>query len=127
MSCGGRTGNRAASFPSRGSIFLSLILTLYSFFGAPAMLDEHFNEVLMNHDPDALEQMLEEEARNNIQTWMNTLSATNQAIIYKRYFLDIPYDEIEKEMRISSGALRVRVHRSLKTLETFLESTGFSH
>lgn len=70
---------------------------------------------------DIEEEFFKEEQARRLRTVLQRLQPFEQDIVVLRFFEEFSFAEVAKAVGMTEGAVRVRIHRILKTLKVFLE------
>jgi RNA polymerase sigma-70 factor (ECF subfamily) len=68
------------------------------------------------HEADGLEHLSREERRNYLQQALDALPETDAVVVTLFYYEELSLEEIEEVTGLSSGNIRIRLHRSRKKL-----------
>lgn len=80
---------------------------------------QEFHEVETNED--FIEDFARAQNQKNVKKALSELEETDRQIILLRYFEELSTSNTAKALTMKEGALRVRIHRVLKKLQTILE------
>lgn len=72
---------------------------------------------------DIEERLMRLEKKERVREVLQRLSPFEQHMVILRFFEELPFTEIAKALDMKEGAIRVRLHRILKGLKTYLEKT----
>lgn len=70
---------------------------------------------------DFIEDFAREQSIKNVKTALLELEEKDQQIVILRYFEELSTSDVAKALNMKEGALRVRIHRTLKKLEDILQ------
>jgi len=82
------------------------------------------NRFSQSHDvPDAGVEALSQRQQESVALWkaVRQLKASEQYVIYLRYFLELSVDETAEALDIAPGTVKSRLHRALKQLRLVVE------
>lgn len=69
---------------------------------------------------DFIEDFAREQSIKNVKTALSELEEKDRQIVVLRYFEELSTADVAKALKMKEGALRVRIHRTLKKLEDIL-------
>ena len=87
-------------------------------------LDE-LAEVLPDDSSDVVSQAEQNALNRALRAFLGTLPAQTRQIFMARYYFTKPVKEIAEECGMTSGAVKMLLHRTRKKLRTYLQEEGF--
>lgn len=79
---------------------------------------QEYEEIETNED--FIEDLAREQSIKNVKTALSELEEKDRQIVILRYFEELSTADVAKAIGMKEGALRVRIHRTLKKLEDIL-------
>lgn len=93
---------------------------LRSFNRYLAALQRYFLNAPEPESPSAEHESLEQIQSQTLWQTVRALSQPYQQVIYLRYFLEMPVEEVAQALAIPTGTVKSRLHRGLKMLQSAL-------
>lgn len=139
-----RTGDADLAEALTANVFVTVVRKLHQCRGEPVAwlwaivrneLARHFREhrrhdsletadavEVAADDRSPLDNLVDEEYRQRLRQALARLSDEQQAIVFMKFFEEMPNAEIAAVTGLSPGNVGVRVHRTLKQLRALMES-----
>ncbi len=86
--------------------------------------NKNIEDVTISMDDNSLKSILEKEVKEEIKDLLRCLSAEDQIIFKKRYFLEEDISEISKDTGLKKSVLYNRISRGKKKIWNEIESKG---